>query len=106
MLKKIANKLLEDQKVDFLKIIEAKVPIIRATFKNTKINVDISANRKNGYAAKKVIKRILNCYPYIRPLLYILKYFLKQRKLNETFTGGISSFLLFNLLLSYIQVKQ
>ena len=106
MLKKIANRLLEDQKVDFLRIIEAKVPIIRATFKNTKINVDISANRKNGYAAKKVIARILKCYPFLRPLIYLLKYFLKQRKLNETYTGGISSFLLFNLLLSFIQVRK
>lgn len=39
----------------------------------------------------------------MRPLIYLLKYFLKQRKLNESFTGGISSFLLFNLLFSYIQ---
>jgi len=39
----------------------------------------------------------------MRPLIYVLKYFLRQRKLNESFTGGISSFLLFNLIFSYIQ---
>jgi non-canonical poly(A) RNA polymerase PAPD5/7 len=39
----------------------------------------------------------------MRPLIYVLKYFLRQRKLNESYTGGISSFLLFNLLFAYIQ---
>jgi len=39
----------------------------------------------------------------MRPLIYVLKYFLRQRKLNESYTGGISSFLLFNLLLAYVQ---
>jgi non-canonical poly(A) RNA polymerase PAPD5/7 len=106
VLKKIANKLVEEQKLEYIKIIEAKVPIIRATFKGTKINVDISANRKNGYAAKKVIRRILECFPFLRPLIYLLKFFLKQRNLNETYTGGMSSFLLFNLILSYVQVKK
>jgi non-canonical poly(A) RNA polymerase PAPD5/7 len=63
----------------------------------------ISANRKNGYEAKKVIKNVLENFPFMRPLIYVLKYFLRQRKLNESYTGGISSFLLFNLLFSYIQ---
>jgi non-canonical poly(A) RNA polymerase PAPD5/7 len=39
----------------------------------------------------------------MRPIIYVLKYFLRQRKLNESYTGGISSFLLFNLLLAYVQ---
>jgi len=39
----------------------------------------------------------------MRPIIYVLKYFLRQRKLNESYTGGISSFLLFNLLLGYVQ---
>ena len=105
-LKKITQKLIDHEMVDFIKIIEARVPIIRATIKNTKINMDISANRKNGYEAKKVIKRVLEDFPHMRPLIYVLKYFLRQRKLNESYTGGISSFLLFNLLFAYIQYAQ
>lgn len=49
------------------------------------------------------MKNILNDFPILRPLIYVLKYYLRQRSLNETYTGGISSFLLFNLLFSYIQ---
>ena len=103
ILKKILNKLVVEKCVDYIKLIDAKVPIIRATLKETKINIDISANGKNGYEAKKVIKKILEDFPCIRPILYVLKYFLRQRKLNESYTGGISSFLLFNLVLSYLQ---
>ena len=103
ILKKILKKLVKNDFVDYIKLIEARVPIIRATLKETKISIDISANRKNGYEAKKVIKKTLEDFPFIRPLIYVLKYFLRQRKLNESYTGGISSFLLFNLLLSYVQ---
>jgi len=39
----------------------------------------------------------------MRPIIYVLKYFLRQRKLNQAFTGGVSSFLLLNLVLGYIQ---
>jgi non-canonical poly(A) RNA polymerase PAPD5/7 len=51
----------------------------------------------------KIIKNIIEEYPFIRPIIILLKYFLRQRNLNETFTGGISSYLLFNLVYAYIQ---
>ena len=38
----------------------------------------------------------------MRPLIYLLKFFLRQKGLNETYTGGISSFLLLNLLYNYL----
>jgi predicted nucleotidyltransferase len=41
LLKKITQKLIDNHLVDFIKIIEARVPIIRATLKETKINMDI-----------------------------------------------------------------
>jgi DNA polymerase sigma len=35
--------------------------------------------------------------------MVLLKCFLRQRSYNESFTGGISSFLLFNLVYAYFQ---
>lgn len=90
---------------DFIRKIDAKVPIIKLQLKETKINLDISADRKNGYDAKRIVKRSLNDFHALKPLLYVLKYFIKQKKLNETFTGGISSFLLFNFVLAFLQYK-
>lgn len=103
ILKQIEIKLKENEMVDYLQIIEAQVPIISTCLTQTKINLDICVNRKNGYEARKVMKRILADFPFLRPLIYLLKYFLRQRKLNESYTGGVSSFLLFNLLFSFIQ---
>ena len=48
------------------------------------------------------MKKILEEYPAIRPVIYVIKYYLRQRKLNESYTGGVSSFLLFNLFIAYI----
>ena len=90
---------------DYIKLIDAKVPIIKLQLKETKIFLDISVDRKNGYDAKRVIKRSLNDFHALKPLLYVLKYFIRQKKLNESFTGGISSFLLFNLVLAFLQYK-
>lgn len=90
---------------DYIKRIDAKVPIIKLQLKETKINMDISVDRKNGYDAKRVIKKSLNDFHALKPLIYLLKYFMRQKKLNETFSGGVSSFLLFNLVLAFLQYK-
>ena len=90
---------------DYIKRIDAKVPIIKLQLKETKINLDISVDRKNGYDAKRIIKKSLNDFHALKPLIYLLKYFMRQKKLNETFSGGISSFLLFNLVLAFLQYK-
>jgi non-canonical poly(A) RNA polymerase PAPD5/7 len=42
-------------------------------------------------------------YPELRPLLLVLKCFLKSRQLNEAYHGGISSFLLTMLVTSHLQ---
>jgi non-canonical poly(A) RNA polymerase PAPD5/7 len=86
-----------------MRFVDAKVPIIKIKCKQTGINMDISANRKNGYQALKTVGDVLGKYPFIRPTLILLKFFLRQRDLNETYTGGVSSFLIFNLVYYYIQ---
>ena len=90
---------------DYVRKIDAKVPIIKLQLKETKIFLDISVDRKNGYDAKRIIKRSMNDFHALKPLLYVLKYLIRQKKLNETFTGGVSSFLLFNLVLAFLQYK-
>ena len=84
-----------------IRLIQAKVPIIKTKF-NGKVDIDISFGRKNGYAATKIINTILNEYPAMRPLLFVLKYYMRQKGLNVTYTGGISSFCLFSLVYAYI----
>ena len=85
-----------------LEKINAKVPIITGTFKSTNIHVDISLFKKNGVDAAEIIKKVINIYPEIKPLLLLIKYVIRQRDLNQIYTGGVSSFIIFTLLYYYI----
>jgi non-canonical poly(A) RNA polymerase PAPD5/7 len=50
-----------------------------------------------------VINGVLADAKHLRPVIILLKYILRERELNETFTGGMSSFLLFCLVFAYHQ---
>lgn len=43
-------------------------------------------------------------YPTLQRLVFVLKQFLLQRDLNEVFTGGISSYSLILMTISFLQV--
>ena len=81
-----------------IRLIKARVPILKATCSQTGINVDISVNRDNGADAAKIIRNILKKYNILRPTLIILKILLKSHDFNEAHSGGMSSFLLFHLV--------
>ena len=85
-----------------LEMINAKVPIITGQFNSTNVHVDISLNKKNGIDVAEIIKKINCIYPEIKPLMLLVKYVLRQRNLNQIYTGGISSFIIFTLLYYYI----
>ena len=84
-----------------IRLIRARVPILKATCSFTGINVDISVNRQNGYEAAGLIRKILKKYRILKPSIIILKILLKKNNLNDAHTGGMSSFLLFHLVYFY-----
>ena len=102
MIGKLSNALV---KSNICKSIEAikftKVPIIKLQDRETGINVDISFNRTNGIYCVKLVKHLQKKFPELRPLLLVLKTFLKSRNLNEPYHGGVGSFLLTMLVVSY-----
>jgi DNA polymerase sigma len=80
MLTRLSNTLV---KSGICKSIEAlkftKVPLIKLQDKHTNINVDISFNRTNGIYCVKLVKFLQKKYPELKPLILILKAFLKSR---------------------------
>ena len=89
-----------------IRLIRARVPILKATCTKTKISVDISVNRHNGYQAADLIKKIISRHKIIKPIIIIIKILLKIHDLNESHKGGMSSFLLFHLVyFFYIKYK-
>jgi len=70
--------------------------------------MDISFNISDGYCAVKPIKDLCVKYKCLRPLVLVMKAFLRQRGLNDTHTGGIGSFLVVVLVTAFLQhqIKQ
>ena len=80
----------------------AKVPIVKLDHK-LGISVDICLNNDSGLHTGAYIKHMVDAFPPLRPLTMVLKVFLSQRRLNETYTGGIGSFVLSSLIVSFLQ---
>lgn len=78
----------------------ARVPIVKVLLRlGTKsMSVDISMGVQNGAAAVELIQHHVMGRAPVRPLVIVLKAILKDRELNEVFTGGISSYVLFNMV--------
>ncbi|XP_043839595.1 terminal nucleotidyltransferase 4B isoform X2 [Dromiciops gliroides] len=90
---------------DSVKVLDkATVPIIKLTDSFTEVKVDISFNVQNGVKAAQLIKDFTKKYPVLPYLVLVLKQFLLQRDLNEVFTGGIGSYSLFLMAVSFLQL--
>ncbi|CAJ1083717.1 LOW QUALITY PROTEIN: terminal nucleotidyltransferase 4A [Xyrichtys novacula] len=83
---------------------KATVPIIKLTDQETDVKVDISFNVETGVKAASFIKDYVKMYPVLPYLIFVLKQFLLQRDLNEVFTGGISSYSLILMVISFLQL--
>lgn len=89
----------------FAEIIEARIPIIKfsAQLGSGSIPVDISIGTQNGIAAVEFLRaNILTCAP-LRPLVLYIKSVLRERNLNEVFTGGMGSYSVVNIVMAYLQ---
>ncbi|XP_030378525.1 non-canonical poly(A) RNA polymerase protein Trf4-1 isoform X2 [Scaptodrosophila lebanonensis] len=83
---------------------KASVPIIKLTDRETQVKVDISFNMQSGVQSAELIKKFKQEYPVLGKLVLVLKQFLLQRDLNEVFTGGISSYSLILMCISFLQL--
>lgn len=81
-----------------VEIIKAKVPILKGTNFVTDVKFDISYNRLNGYKDALLMNKIMDENKIIRQAIIILKILLKVKNLNQPYTGGMNSYLLFHLI--------
>jgi len=83
---------------------KASVPIIKIVESRTELKIDISFNTLNGVKAAELIKKYLVEFPCLRQLVMVLKQFLIQRDFNEVWTGGIGSYSLILMTVSFLQL--
>ncbi|KAL1115085.1 hypothetical protein AAG570_007116 [Ranatra chinensis] len=90
---------------DQIKVLDkASVPIVKLTDRTSEVKVDISFNMNNGVKSANLIKDYKQKFPVLGKLVLILKQFLLQRDLNEVFHGGISSYSLILMTVSFLQM--
>ena len=111
VLRSLANTLKRAQITNHVTIIaKAKVPIVKFVTIYGQFNVDISINQGNGVHAGKIVNGFLNDMHgrgqglVLRGLIMITKLFLSQRGLNEVFTGGLGSYSIVCLAVSFLQM--
>lgn len=96
--------------VDRLSYLEAientRIPLVKFTDKRTNISVDVSFDQPSGPPAAVLMKTYLNAMPVLRPLTFVLKYFLAARSLNEPYSGGVGSFMLQLLIVAFLQHRE
>ncbi|KIJ58324.1 hypothetical protein HYDPIDRAFT_102916 [Hydnomerulius pinastri MD-312] len=89
-------------------IARAKVPIVKFVTNFGRLNVDISVNQGNGVVAGKIVNGFLQdmrgCGFALRCLVIIAKAFLNQRGMNEVYTGGLGSYSIVCLAVSFLQM--
>jgi non-canonical poly(A) RNA polymerase PAPD5/7 len=106
MMLKISACLQRAKVCSYVEVINARVPIIKLDHAASGLGVDICVNNVTGVTAAQFVARQCRQHPALRPLGMVLKIFLAQRGLNETFTGGIGSFVLLSMILSFLQHRE
>jgi non-canonical poly(A) RNA polymerase PAPD5/7 len=82
----------------------ARVPIVKFMDKKTQITVDICFNNSTAVEAAPLIAERLDGLPALKALVMVMKHFLFCRRLNETYYGGIGSFVLFLMVSNFLRV--
>lgn len=89
-------------------IAKAKVPIVKFVTTHGRLNVDISVNQGNGIIAAEIVNGFLRDMHgggmALRSLVMIIKAFLSQRNMNEVYTGGLGSYSIVCLAVSFLQM--
>lgn len=85
-------------------VAKAKVPIVKFVTTHGHFSVDISINHINGVFAGQMVLGFLKELPALRALVLIIKAFLGQRSMNEVFSGGLGSYSIVCLAVSFLQM--
>ena len=82
----------------------ASVPIIKMVDRITGIKVDISFNLVNGVKSAQLVNMFKKQFPALPKLVSVLKQFLLSRDLACVYTGGLSSYCLTLMVVSFLQL--
>ena len=104
-LKMLSDRMLRAGELADVEVVDkARVPIAKLVEAKTGLQADISVSSEaDPLETSRYIKQHLEKYPVMRPMIMFLKFYLAQRDLNETYKGGIGSYLLTFMVLHLLR---
>ncbi|KAH0472212.1 MAG: hypothetical protein KVP17_004514 [Porospora cf. gigantea B] len=85
--------------LEFEVFANAEVPILKFVDSATRLLVDVTLNQIDGPVTSMYLRDYATRNSIFRPLILILKLFLRQHKMNDTHSGGIGSYLVSLMLI-------
>eukprot|EP00531_Pseudo-nitzschia_arenysensis_P007353 CAMPEP_0116156550 /NCGR_PEP_ID=MMETSP0329-20121206/22890_1 /TAXON_ID=697910 /ORGANISM="Pseudo-nitzschia arenysensis, Strain B593" /LENGTH=457 /DNA_ID=CAMNT_0003653637 /DNA_START=54 /DNA_END=1424 /DNA_ORIENTATION=+ len=93
--------------LSYLEVIEkTRIPLVKFTHAPTNISIDVCFNQTTGPQAAQLMKQYMQALSPLRPLSFVLKKYMASRGLNQPYTGGVGSFLLQMMILSFLQHRE
>lgn len=92
-------------------VTRATVPVLRVADATSSVRVDITFQKKHSVAATKIVQHweeILDRkhgHRCLRALVLVLKQFLTMRRLGNTYTGGINSYVLVWMVVAWMELE-
>jgi non-canonical poly(A) RNA polymerase PAPD5/7 len=74
-------------------------------FLSKRLDISIQDNKHNGIACVSLVRDFLAIYEHLKPLVLVFKYFLQKCSLADTYQGGLSSYGLILMIVSFFQSK-
>ena len=85
--------------------IDARVPILKCASADG-MPFDVNVGAANGVRAVEFVRKGMEEHRGMGPVVLCIKRFLRERKLNEVFTGGMGSYTLFNLVWAHLSAMR
>ncbi|GIQ85922.1 hypothetical protein KIPB_007673 [Kipferlia bialata] len=105
MITELSRHLLHSARVASVQAItSARVPIVKG-ISTEGVQFDISFNQPNGIIHVSRARELLDMYTHAEDIYCLLKAYLRNRGLNEPWTGGIGGYVLLSMLIAYMQAR-
>ncbi|XP_061624054.1 poly(A) RNA polymerase GLD2 isoform X1 [Phyllopteryx taeniolatus] len=89
--------------VERMRLIRAKVPILRFQEKGSNLVFDLNVNNTVGIRNTFLLKSYAYVEPRIRPLIVVIKKWARHHQINDASQGTLSSYALVLMVLHYLQ---